>query len=640
VNAKKRSESDEITREFIQAIEKRLGAGQRVRRGLPGWGRISIDRPLPFLIVHRSASREADPGTDKLFIGESAYISASSKKGVHPGLSELVRMIARTAVEQFGAFFLLEIWAAPVDTEDAAQLAVEQRPSFAIITPRHDDPAELVDSFEDALSHVKLGRLAAKVRVRSAARCTPGRLPELLPLAEAAELGSTVLGLEILPIFRSASGGEIFPLVGRRLRRSLSRALRRTFYEFSRTMTTHRPEHFHVLGRRAVVKAVWEVDRRLATIADEFDFLLQISPANALEAWDGFKSKRFQRDPRLHYRHCPFDPAKLKRKLYEIPIERVDDPALSLLFRQKQQELDRQLTMLLDRNTPRFLLGSMQLYGRIQPQLLKTARSLIDNLPARTRDDSSKVRLDAEAFARRAEQELSYYTAQWRRAEPRFEVRKDMGSGLMVSQGKLLIGSALNVPENRVEALLQHEVGTHVVTYYNGLAQPFHQLRVGLAGYEALQEGLAVLAEYLVGGLTRPRLRLLAARVLAAQSVTDGASFVDCFRQLEGQGFDQRTAFGIAVRVLRGGGLTKDALYLQGLVEVLRHLGSGGRLRPLLVGKIATDHIPIIRELQWREVLVPPPLTPRYLDLPHVAARLERVREGIEVIDLIERKRP
>ena len=31
----------------------------------------------------------------------------------------------------------------------------------------------------------------------------------------------------------------------------------------------------------------------------------------------------------------------------------------------------------------------------------------------------------------------------------------------------------------------------------------------GLTGYDTLQEGLAVLSEYLVGGLSRPRLRLL-----------------------------------------------------------------------------------------------------------------------------------
>ncbi|NIQ16470.1 MAG: DUF1704 domain-containing protein, partial [Candidatus Dadabacteria bacterium] len=67
----------------------------------------------------------------------------------------------------------------------------------------------------------------------------------------------------------------------------------------------------------------------------------------------------------------------------------------------------------------------------------------------------------------------------------------------------------------RVEALLQHEIGTHALTYFNGLSQPFKQLCIGLSGYEELQEGLAVLAEYLVGGLSKPRLRLLAGRVVA-----------------------------------------------------------------------------------------------------------------------------
>ena len=38
--------------------------------------------------------------------------------------------------------------------------------------------------------------------------------------------------------------------------------------------TTHRPPHYHELGRRAVVKAVWDVDRMLAEASDQFDFLL------------------------------------------------------------------------------------------------------------------------------------------------------------------------------------------------------------------------------------------------------------------------------------------------------------------------------------------------------------------------------
>ena len=42
--------------------------------------------------------------------------------------------------------------------------------------------------------------------------------------------------------------------------------------------------------------------------------------------------------------------------------------------------------------------------------------------------------------------------------------------------------------------------------------------RSGLAGHEETQEGLAVLAEYLVGGLTASRLRQLAARVVAVHA--------------------------------------------------------------------------------------------------------------------------
>jgi uncharacterized protein (TIGR02421 family) len=210
----------------------------------------------------------------------------------------------------------------------------------------------------------------------------------------------------------------------------------------------------------------------------------------------------------------------------------------------------------------------------------------------------------------------------------------------MVSQGNLLIGRSTKIPTSRVEALLQHEVGTHVLTYFNGRAQPFQQLYTGLAGYEELQEGLAVLAEYLVGGLSRPRLRLLAGRVVAVQCLVDGASFIDTFRHLHRTyGFEQRTAFTITVRVYRSGGLTKDAVYLRGLVRVLEYLKGGGELDPLFVGKIMSDHIPIIRELQARQVLRPVPLRPRYLDNPRTAPKLERLRTGLTVLNLVERRK-
>ncbi len=63
------------------------------------------------------------------------------------------------------------------------------------------------------------------------------------------------------------------------------------------------------------------------------------------------------------------------------------------------------------------------------------------------------------------------------------------------------------------------------------------------------------------------------------------------------------------MRTFRGGGLTKDAVYLRGLVQLLEYFKNGGELEPLFIGKISADHIAIVKELQWRKVLHPAPLT-------------------------------
>ena len=203
--------------------------------------------------------------------------------------------------------------------------------------------------------------------------------------------------------------------------------------------------------------------------------------------------------------------------------------------------------------------------------------------------------------------------------------------------GKLMVNSDMTVPQSRVDALLAHEIGTHLLTYYNGRLQPFQQLYSGLAGYEELQEGLAVLSEYLVGGLSRSRLKQLAGRVVAVRHLADGASFVETYRELTRDfGFAKRPAYNITMRVFRGGGLTKDAVYLRGLVAILQYVKQGGDLNPLLVGKMAVEHIPIIKELQYRKVQKEAPITPRYMQNPEAMARLDDIRRrNLSVLDLV-----
>lgn len=293
--------------------------------------------------------------------------------------------------------------------------------------------------------------------------------------------------------------------------------------------------------------------------------------------------------------------------------------------------------MLGDRGTKKFQYGSMQLYGGISPELEDVARQLIAKLPPRGKEGPHPRWVRASEFAELAEREIALYREEYPAMSASVEIRDDI-VGLMVSSGNLLIGREVSIPESRVDALLQHEVGTHILTYFNGRAQPFHQLYCGLAGYDELQEGLAVLSEYLVGGLSRPRLRLLAGRVIAVKCLLEGASFIDTFRELNSHlGFEKATTFNLVARVYRAGGLTKDAVYLRGLVRLLDYLRKGGKLESLFVGKISAAHVPIIKELKWRGVLKETPLAPHYMKLAPTRPLLKQLSEGRTVLDLIRR---
>ena len=128
-----------------------------------------------------------------------------------------------------------------------------------------------------------------------------------------------------------------------------------------------------------------------------------------------------------------------------------------------------------------------------------------------------------------------------------------------------------------------------------------------------------------------------AARVIAVSMKIDGASFLECFQALVDQyHFAKYTAFTITTRVYRGGGLTKDAIYLRGLLQTLKHLGTSGQLETLLIGKIAFAHIGLVKELRWRKVLYEPSLQPRYIHDERALKRLSWVRQGIAIERLVD----
>ena len=65
------------------------------------------------------------------------------------------------------------------------------------------------------------------------------------------------------------------------------------------------------------------------------------------------------------------------------------------------------------------------------------------------------------------------------------EIRGDLPAGLLVSGNRLLVLALYNLPPERLTALLSHEIGVHLLTYFNGDTQGLAILRKGLPATKA-----------------------------------------------------------------------------------------------------------------------------------------------------------
>lgn len=619
-----------LSKAALAGIRARLDEGKPVRRSLPGWGRLHVDRSLPFLVVYRRPLGKKDPGADKLVLGSASYLLADTDEQGEANTARIIRQVAESQLGSFGAFLVIEVWAGkPVPADE-----MPARPEYRIIRRKNSGLSRTLGELATSLRDHPIGRQAPKAAIEDRNKVAPPRMSPLSEALSGLEGDVRVIGLEVRPVFRDRSGTP-YPLLLRQCAHAVSISLDRAFYRFTLTRTTARPASYHALGRRAVVNAVFEVDRALADIDEAFDVLLQVTPINTAQAWNEFRRSRYERAPRFVYRPLPFDPGRMKHRLWGIRPDRVEDPTLMYLFRDAQLSIDRRLTLLSEIEKPTFVHTSRQLHGDVDETLLAEASEMLASLPRRRRSRRTP-RINAEEFCGLASAEILSY----REETPEFGtmpvVRDDIYAGLMVSRGAVLIGAEASIPASRADALIQHEIGTHVVTHHNGLLQRLHLLRVGLPGYDELQEGLAVLAEHLVGGIDSERMRVLAVRVLAARSVLEGASFVETFRLVTGHGFSKQSAFTVTTRVHRGGGLVKDAMYLRGLASLIGYLSGGGDVERLFIGKFATEHLPVVSELLEREVLARPAVLPRYLRRQDASERLARIASGMRPRDLVE----
>lgn len=384
----------------------------------------------------------------------------------------------------------------------------------------------------------------------------------------------------------------------------------------------------------AICKNALQIDETLCELDTKINWLEMVSPTHNLERWNKFKSTNYSELLPMTYKEAKIDLDKISKQLAELNFSKIDNPAVAALLHEKKEELDLFVDLIKYRETDGFLSTSISLFGGTEPDLLNLAIDILRNvLPQRKPKELSPV----STFTDCAKKIRSVYQA----IDPTFNfninVEEDLNSSLMVNHGNLYVSKDMHISKKRVRALVAHEVEVHIITFFNGSKQPLKLLKTGLASYDVLQEGLATFFEYLAGNLSRNRLRELAARVVASDLAVKGESVQSIFAHLtESYGINDYEAFDTAIRAKRGGGLTKDAVYLQGLRQVHSYVKAGDDLRYLFLGKFSLNQRQILTNLLDAQIIKMPKLVPTLLDEEETLNRLH-VSKRTELIDLTRR---
>lgn len=371
------------------------------------------------------------------------------------------------------------------------------------------------------------------------------------------------------------------------------------------------------------------LDRRLSEVSGMLPMLQLLTPINVTEQKKAFLERRVV-EPEFTYRDLP-DLSALGDELGAINPEEATDPVLVHMIRGTHRELERRIELLGARNTDRFLLAAIEKWGHVDQTLVELAERVLEEVPPGPPADEY---VHAHELAGMATIELDHYRKSFPELATLVHV-SELAAGVMVENGDLFISTETSISSDRVVQLLHHEIGVHVLTFVNGSVQPIRMLSLGLDGYEETQEALGVLAEYLGGGLRPKRLRAFALRVMAAQSVSRRDSFAQTYELMMSLGAGRNRSFNTTMRAHRSGGMTKDALYLGGITRLLTFIQEGGDLDSLLVGKISLADGPLVVDLLERNVLVEPPLRPRFLDSDQAPEQLARIEDGAGVLELV-----
>ncbi len=342
-------------------------------------------------------------------------------------------------------------------------------------------------------------------------------------------------------------------------------------------------------------KALFEIDQNLDKLVKDIELLNYLNPINIENEKKRFFASKYTEEPVFKYRKIKFSPYKLQRKFFNQRLENIDDDDIRELYRDIVYEYSGLIQCIETIGKGKqFYYNSLKVFGTPKEKDVDNARFILHFA-----DDDGDANFKAQHSADEAE---AYFTEFGKRYDFDFNIKQstNIAAAAMVlnASNTLLLKKYHKYSENQIKVLANHEIGVHLVTTHNGKNQPLKIFSNGFVNNTETQEGLAVLSEYMSNNLTMKRMKELAHRVIAADSLIKGYSFANTFDLLFNQyKVDRHQAWQITLRVHRGGGFTKDFLYLTGLKKVYDYYQDKQDLSLLLTGKVTLENLSVIKKM-------------------------------------------
>jgi uncharacterized protein (TIGR02421 family) len=416
-----------------------------------------------------------------------------------------------------------------------------------------------------------------------------------------------VLATEIKKVYCNELSGDIYPDILREIQLQLKKAILNNTHFFSQTLDKWKHDSHAKLLDKNIQKSLLKTDQKLYQLLKNFELLAMVNPTNTLSEKKKFFKNKYTELPKFRYQPLKTHVFDLKQKILMLPFNQISDISIKNLYESILNSYFDKIDLIHTIGTKKFYYNSLRYFGRPSPNDIQNAEYIL-TLPTIPDEITKKPHINPKNT-------IHLFKSGFKRFG--FEVKVELNNKVISkvlalnSKKRLLVNPHATFTEKEVNSLIEHEIGVHMLTTMNSNLQKLKIFNLGFPVNTETQEGLAILAEYLSGNFTLDRLKRLALRVVAVNALVNGADFVECFHLLRNKyHLDKDTAFTISTRVYRGGGFTKDYLYLSGFIKIYKFWKEQNDLTPLFIGKTSLNFYSVINEMIEREMI----LKPKYLN--------------------------